>query len=110
MGLASVSIPGVEVLEELGRGAHGAVFRVRRNGRYYAAKVPLYSTTGAEAELVARRFFREAVALARVRHRALPRVMQVGRSSGTPYIVLELAAGETLAERVHDGPLEEYPG
>jgi len=35
-----ISIPGVEVLEELGRGAHNTVFRVRRGGRYYATKIP----------------------------------------------------------------------
>ena len=40
MGRPFISIPGVEVLDELGRGAHSAVFRVRRAGRYYATKIP----------------------------------------------------------------------
>lgn len=107
MGMSSISIPGVEMLDELGRGAHSAVYRIRRGGRYYAAKIPLYSPHHEQSELVSRRFLREAVALARVRHSALPAVLEVGRVGTQPYLIMEIAAGETLAERLRGGPLEE---
>jgi signal transduction histidine kinase/serine/threonine protein kinase/CheY-like chemotaxis protein len=106
MGPADVSIPGVEVLDELGHGAHSTVYRVRHRGRHYALKVPRQSNLDAGA-VVASRFVREAVALARVRHPALPQVMEVGQSGQLPYIVMELVAGETLAERLRRGPLAE---
>ncbi|HWA71171.1 MAG TPA: AAA family ATPase [Polyangiaceae bacterium] len=102
-----ISIPGVEVLDELGRGAHSAVFRVRRGGRYYATKVPQHDGDAHPPEEFTQRFLREAVTLARVRHPALPAVMEVGRAGEVPYIIMELAAGETLAERLRQGPLDE---
>ncbi|MDQ2642901.1 MAG: response regulator [Myxococcota bacterium] len=106
MGAADVSIPGVEVLDELGHGAHSTVYRVRHRGRHYALKVPRQPSLEAGGA-TANRFIREAVALARVRHPALPRVMEVGQSGQRPYIVMELVAGETLAERLRRGPLSE---
>lgn len=92
---------------ELGRGAYGRVFRGVRDGKAYAVKVPLEPGSGAEPEVQYRRFLREAVALARVRHPSLPAVMEVGRSGGTPYLVMELAAGETLGERLSRSVLSE---
>jgi signal transduction histidine kinase/ActR/RegA family two-component response regulator len=106
MAQPELSIPGVELLGELGRGAHSAVFRARRGGRYYAVKVPEAAGEGLPSEQIMRRFRREAVALARVKHSALPSVMEVGSVDGVPYIVMELAAGETLEERLRQGPLE----
>src|SRR5688572_17857715 len=102
-----IVIPRVELLEELGRGSHSVVYRARREGRYYAVKLPLYGETGAKAQLLGERFRREAIALARVSHPALPAVMEVGLVGRVPYIIMELAAGETLAERLQRSPLEE---
>ncbi len=47
-----------------------------------------------------RRFLREAAALARLHHPSLPAVMEVGRANGVPYLIMELAAGQTLADRL----------
>jgi signal transduction histidine kinase/CheY-like chemotaxis protein/tetratricopeptide (TPR) repeat protein len=49
--------------------------------------------------------YREAVALARVHHPGLPAVLEVGEIDDLPYIVMELVEGETLAEKLHRGPL-----
>jgi eukaryotic-like serine/threonine-protein kinase len=105
--MATASIPGIELGAELGRGSHSAVLRGTRENRTYAVKLPLDAATGAERELAYRRFLREAIALARARHASLPDVMEIGRAKGVPYLVMELAAGETLAERLERGPLGE---
>ena len=107
MGAFEVSIPGVEILEELGRGAHSTVYRIRRAGRYYALKLPIASVAAAPSSTLATRFLREAAALARVRHPALPEVMEVGQAGKFPYIIMELVAGETLSERLRRGALDE---
>lgn len=96
----------VELLDELGRGAHSVVYRARKQSRYYAVKVPLFSDEE-QLERVAQSFLREAAALARVRHPALPAVMEVGWSKDLPYLVMELVAGETLALRLRRGALDE---
>src|SRR5690606_18685236 len=107
MQLPSVSsLSGVELLEELGRDAHSVVYRARRQARYYAVKVPLYRDHG-NLEGIAQNFLREATALARVRHPALPDVMEVGRTDDLPYVIMDLVGGETLAARIRKTPLKE---
>ncbi|HEU5073277.1 MAG TPA: AAA family ATPase, partial [Polyangiaceae bacterium] len=96
----------VELLDELGRGVHSVVYRARRQSRYYAVKMPLFGDEE-HLEAVAKSFLREATALARVRHPALPAVMEVGWSNGLPYLVMELVSGETLAARLRRGVLAE---
>jgi signal transduction histidine kinase/serine/threonine protein kinase/ActR/RegA family two-component response regulator len=94
-------IPGIELVHELGHGAHSIVYRARLNGRPCAIKLP--RTSGRWVRWV----YREAVALARVRHAALPRVLEVGEANGTPYLAMELVEGETLADRLARSPLGE---
>lgn len=105
--MVAVTIPRVDLGPELGRGAYSVVLRGSRDGHEFAVKLPRRAATDAERELGYRRFLREAVTLARVRHPALPAVMEVGRSDGMPYLIMELAAGQTLLERLKRGRLDE---
>lgn len=104
---AEVTIPGLELQGELGHGVHSVVYAARRNGASYAVKLPLQGETGAKAKLLTQRFLREAVALARVPHPALPAVLEVGQVERVPYVVMEFVSGETLAERLRRGVLSE---
>lgn len=94
-----VRIPGVEVGEELGQGTYSVVYRAVRGDRRCALKVP--RVRGRWTRWV----YREALALARLRHPALPRVLEVGEAEGLPYLLMELVEGETLAERLARGCL-----
>ena len=97
----ALQIPGIELGVELGRSAYSVVYRAlaRQGGKPCAVKV-------ARARgLWTRWAYREAVALARVRHPGLPAVIEVGEVDGLPYLVMELVVGKTLAERLYDGPL-----
>jgi eukaryotic-like serine/threonine-protein kinase len=96
-----IRIPGVETEGELGRGAFSVVFRARLAGRPCAVKVP--RAAGRSHAW----FRREALAPARVKDPGLPAVMEVGEVDGTPYLVMELAEGETLAQRLRRGPFSE---
>jgi diguanylate cyclase (GGDEF)-like protein len=94
---------GLDVIEELGRGAHAVVYRVRRGESEYALKTlrtDTASSTGA-AEAVRR----EAGLLACVDHPAVGRVYEVGDLDGAPYLVLELIEGVSLAQTFDHGPL-----
>src|SRR5436853_7920437 len=103
--MAAIRIPGIELLEELGHGTYSVVYRARRGDTFCAVKLPLRNETGIKLQILGRRFRREAVALARLRHPLLPRVMEVGTVGRTPYMIMELANGRTLAERLVDGPM-----
>jgi eukaryotic-like serine/threonine-protein kinase len=91
----------------LGRGGMGAVWaaeHLRLPGRQVAVKV-LLSPGVASGEAFAR-FRREAEIASRLGH---PHIVQVldfhTLPTGEPYIILELLQGETLAQRLHRGPL-----
>ncbi len=94
-----VRIPGVEIGEQLGQGSYSVVYRALRGERKCALKVP--RVRGRWTRWV----YREAVALARLRHPALPRILEVGESEGFPYLLMELVEGEALADRLARGAL-----
>jgi signal transduction histidine kinase/tetratricopeptide (TPR) repeat protein len=94
-------IPGIEIEAELGHGAYSAVYRARRGAEVCAVKVP--RSRGRWTRWA----YREAVALARVRHRGLPGVIEVGEVGRVPFLVMELVEGETLADRLRHGTLDE---
>jgi eukaryotic-like serine/threonine-protein kinase len=88
------SIAGLELLEEIGRGAFSVVYRARHNGTDYALKIA-HEKDVAGMGLT---FRREAAALARLRHKNLPLVKAIGESDGWPYLVMELLEGQNLKD------------
>lgn len=94
-----------QVVEELGRGGMGVVLKVRHSqtGHEAALKLILGSAAG---ELALARFGREAQALAKVQHRNVIRVFELGRAPQGPYLVMELVEGVSLEALTRTGPLE----
>jgi hypothetical protein len=94
----SGTIGPYEVLEELGRGGMGLVFRARHapTGAVRALKV---LAGGADAEAVVR-FQREAQALARVGGRGIVPVHHSGTDGGRLWFAMELYPGGSLRARL----------
>jgi hypothetical protein len=90
-----------ELIERLGGGGMGVVYRARdhRLGRDVAVKV-LRKTGGAVDSDLRRLFEREARATAQLVHPNIVTLLHVGEHDGHPYLVLELLSGETLASRL----------
>jgi serine/threonine protein kinase len=84
----------------LGTGGMATVYRAQdlRLERPVAVKV-LSAELAADASF-AKRFDREARALAALSHPAVVSVFDVGEEEGEPWLVMELVEGETLAERI----------
>jgi serine/threonine protein kinase len=94
---------------ELGRGAYGRVFLARDAGRG-GARVALKVLAAPEGEQAdARlRFIRETLALARLDHPSIVRVLDVTESQGQIGYAMEYVEGETLEQHVlAHGPLDE---
>jgi serine/threonine protein kinase len=107
---APVAFGRYRVQQKLGAGGMGAVYLARDEslGRDVAVKVlrPLIAVGDPPAELV-ERFRREARAIALLSHANVVRVYDQGVEGGLPYLVMELVAGPTLADRLNEGgPLE----
>jgi serine/threonine-protein kinase len=88
-----------EIIDELGHGAMGSVFRARDPSmdRIVALKtilaVALASDQGAEYR---QRFYREARAAGALAHPGIVAVFDVGEHEGVPFLVMEFVRGHTL--------------
>jgi serine/threonine protein kinase len=91
---------------QLGEGGMGTVFRVHSalSARVEAALKVMKPSAEADARAA---FVREAEALAALRHPAIVRVMGFAEDASRAllYLVMELARGETLRERLARGPM-----
>jgi predicted Ser/Thr protein kinase len=97
-------IPGYDMLELLGRGGMGEVWRARQQSlnRIVAVKV-LSPTLAVEPDFV-RRFERESSALATIAHPNVVTVFDRGSANGHWYFVMEFVEGRSLRERVEAHP------
>jgi len=99
-------IGSYEVIDRLGAGAMGEVYRARdtRLGRTVAIKV---LRLGADPELL-HRLDREARAASALNHPNIVHIYDVGEAASSPgahYVVMELVEGETVRRRLRAGPL-----
>ena len=100
-----ISIPGFELVEELGRGATTAVYRAVRDGEDYAVRIQELSGPDDASRLT---FRREAAILAAIRHPCLGKVYEVGETNRVSYLAMELIGGRTLAQAIdEEGALPE---
>jgi tRNA A-37 threonylcarbamoyl transferase component Bud32 len=87
-----------EVLDTLGQGAFGTVFKARdpELDRIVAIKVPRAGNIGDGQELD--RFLREARSAAQLRHSSIMSIHEVGVVENVPFIVSDLVDGLSLAD------------
>ena len=96
-----------EVVAELGQGAMGRVYRARDPllDRDVALKTVSPALLSGKDTLA--RFEREARAVARLQHPNVVTIYEIGESSGTRYIAMELVEGIDLAEVMT--PADRFP-
>jgi serine/threonine protein kinase/WD40 repeat protein len=97
-------VPGYQILEVLGRGGMGVVYKARQVGlnRLVALKMILGGAHSSPEAMV--RFLAEAEAVAHLQHTNIVQIYQVGRHGEVPFFSLEYVDGGTLAQRL-DGEL-----
>jgi serine/threonine-protein kinase len=95
-----------ELVELLGEGGHGTVYRATQRplGREVAIKMILAEAVFSDGML--ERFTREAALVQRLEHPNTVRMYDFGTTEdGLPFIVFELLRGRTLEQEIARGPL-----
>jgi eukaryotic-like serine/threonine-protein kinase len=90
-----------EVLEVLGHGGFGIVFRAIDEKLQRVVAVKVLAPEFAASPSARQRFLREAQASASIRHEHVVGVYAV-EESPTPYLVMECIAGQTLQQRLNE--------
>lgn len=95
---------GYDILEELGRGGMGVVYKARQRSlnRIVAMKALLAGSQAAPEEV--RRFRQEAEALARLQHPHIVQVYDIVEQDGRLCIILEYVEGGSLARKLAGKP------
>jgi tRNA A-37 threonylcarbamoyl transferase component Bud32 len=98
-------VPGYEILEEIGRGGMGVVYKARhvQLDRLVALKMILRGGHAAEEDL--QRFRSEAKAVAQLAHPNIVQIHEIGEQEGDPYIALEFVEGGGLHQQLAREPI-----
>jgi serine/threonine protein kinase/WD40 repeat protein len=99
------SIGAYEIIGEVARGGMAVVYKARQPhlGRIVAVKRLRFDDRDPSDS---KRFFREAEAVAGLRHPNIVQVYQVGEEEGRPFLALEYVHGPTLAAHLNGSPVD----
>ena len=99
------SIPGYELIRELGRGGMGVVYLAWQSGLGRLAAVKMIAAGGFSRPRARARLRVEAEAVARLDHPNLVRIYEVGEWDGHPFFSMEYVDGRRLADLLRGTPM-----
>jgi WD40 repeat protein/tRNA A-37 threonylcarbamoyl transferase component Bud32 len=102
-------VPGYEILDELGHGGMGIVYKARQVGLNRIVALKTILTSGRDGSKALERFRREAEVLAQIHHPHIVQIYEVGEADGQPFFSLEFVAGGSLASKLDGTPWAARP-
>ncbi|MBN2218485.1 MAG: serine/threonine protein kinase [Pirellulales bacterium] len=95
-----------ELIEEIGRGGMGIVYKARQTALDRTVAVKMILASHVESIEHLRRFQAEAKAAARLQHPNIVHIHEVGQLHGRHFFAMELIDGVSLAQRLAQGPMD----
>ena len=101
-------IPGYDILEPIGSGGQGSVWRARQVSLDRVVAIKVLWAEDASDPVLARRFIDEARIASKLNHPNIIQVIDVGETDGTYWYAMEYVAGVTALDLFRErGPLPE---
>src|SRR6266480_1745687 len=97
--------PHLEIIELVGKGGMGAVYKARQPALDRLVALKILPPQAASGPGFAERFTREARALARLSHPNIVAIYEFGQVNGLPFFVMEFVDGLNLRELERAGKL-----
>ncbi len=94
-----------ELLEQVGRGGMGVVYRARQIDLDRIAAIKMLLLGQLASDEMVQRFKREAQSAARLRHPHIVAIHEVGEVEGQPFFSMDFVQGKDLAQIVRESPL-----
>jgi serine/threonine protein kinase len=102
-------VPGYEVLEKIGHGGSGVVYKARQTNLKRLVALKLLPGGALSDPHQRKRFHVETEAVARLQHPNVVQVYNGGDHEGLRYLVLEYCPGGTLADHLNGTPWPSEP-
>jgi len=96
-------IAGYKVIQKIGQGAMGTVFKAHQVSMDRVVAVKVLSPNYAQNDRFVERFFREARAVAKLNHPNIIQGIDVGVSNGVHYFAMEYIDGPTVGQLLKRG-------
>src|SRR5437764_4486228 len=103
--VSELSIAHYRVLEKIGAGGMGTVYKAYDKKLQRVVALKLLPPEYVSQQDRRRRFFQEARAASALNHPHILTVYEVGEDDGKPYMVMEYVEGETLRQKIESGAL-----
>ena len=96
-----------DVMEVIGRGGMGVVFRAFDRQLHRNVAIKAMSEKLLKSQTARKRFLREARSAAAINHANVVSIYAAGEEAGYPFLAMEYVNGKTLEERIHaESPLD----
>src|ERR687887_4951 len=99
------SIAHYQIIEPLGAGGMGAVYKARDGKLHRIVALKVLHQDAIAYEDRRRRFLQEARAASALNHPHILTVYEIGEADGKPYIATEYVEGLTLRQKIESGSL-----
>jgi eukaryotic-like serine/threonine-protein kinase len=95
-----------DIKQSLGAGGMGEIFEAYDTDLHRVVAIKVLASKYVEDETMKQRFLREARMASKLNHPNIATIYEIGEAAGNPYIVMEYVEGETLSDRLGDGPMD----